>query len=853
MEDSRATASGIQPSAPPLACPIVALGCSAGGLDALERFFRHAGVRCGCAYVIVQHLARDHVSALPGILRFATPMPVLEVTDGQRVQPDCVYVIPPNKDLAVRHGVLHLTSLPETPGLRLPIDHFFQALANDQRERAIGVVLSGMGSDGRAGLLAIRAAGGLTLAQDPASAAADSMPRAAIQAQAVDIVASPEDLPGRISEFLAGPRVPQARGTLPEQAILGGLGKVIALLRERCGADFTHYKPNTLVRRITRRIAVHQLGGMSAYVELLRANPQEVNLLFRELLIGVTQFFRDPHVWEYLRAEAMPALLARCAPRVKLRAWVAGCSTGEEAYSLAMVLREAMADAGAGLHVEPVIYATDLDPEAIVKARRGLYPKSIAADVSADRLGRYFTEEEDGYRVKRLIREMVVFAPQNMVSDPPFTRLDILLCRNLLIYFSADLQRRVVPLMHYALNDAGLLLLGSAETPGLASHLFTPVNNQARLYRKVDGSLPITAIGFPAFAARGAPMTTDTPYTPLAENLGQLTDMLVQQDYAPAAVLINGEGDILYISGRTGRYLEPPAGKVNINIHAMARDGLRESLTGAIPQAMREPEPVQVRGLRVRTDGGVQTVNLIVRAIRKPPALAGLLLVVFMDAAAPPARRRGGRIAPTEAAQPLELAQARESMRTMHDQMQLTLEELKSSNEELQSTNEELQSTNEELTTSKEEMQSLNEELQTVNAELQSKVESLTRTQNDMTNLLNSTELATVFLDVEMRLRRYTPNATRLFKLIPGDVGRPLSDVASDLRYPDMTADAQEVLRTLAFQEKEVPALDERWFRVRIMPYRTQENLIDGVVITFTDISQLKSLQSALKSGSVVG
>ncbi len=834
--------------------PIIGIGCSAGGLEALEKFLAHVPASCGMAFVIVQHLAPEHVSALPELLQHQTHMPVVEVTDGMTIAPDSVYVIPPNKDLSLLHDKLHLLDPIAPRGLRLPIDLFLRSLADDRKEEAIGVILSGMGSDGVFGLRAIKETGGLTLVQEPVSSQADSMPRCAIEAGVADIIAIPEQMPGRIADCLHPPAHPLPLEQAAPTEVLNALDKIIILLRERSGNDFSLYKTNTLNRRIERRMAVHQIASIDAYAQYLRNNPPELDLLFKELLIGVTNFFRDPEVWELLRSEALPALLARHPEGKALRAWVAACSTGEEAYALAIVFKEALELVKPEARFTLQIYATDLDPDAIDTARKGFYPANIAADVSVERLARYFIPEEGGgYRISKDIREMVVFATQNVVSDPPFTKLDILSCRNLLIYFGAALQKKLLPLFYYALNRGGLLLLGSAETIGNYGDLFAPLGqqgNKARLFKRLDQALSVNELEFP-----GKVMTTHSSEpSPIerTENLGLLTDQLIQQNFAPAAVLVNGEGDILYFSGRTGKYLEPAAGKTNINIHAMAREGLREALTGVIRKALKEPQQaILINGLKVGTNGGTQVVNLVVQAIDKPEPLHGRVLVVFKDVPAPPARRKSGKSAAAESANVLmqELQQTREALQVTHEEMQTTVEELKSSNEELQSTNEELQSTNEELTTSKEELQSLNEELQTVNAELQSKVDDLTWVQNDMTNLLNSTEIATVFLDNEMNLRRFTTHATRLFKLIPGDVGRPLSHVVTDLDYPQLKEDALEVLRTLVFRERESTTHDGRWYRVRIMPYRTQENVIDGVVITFTDITEIKQLEATLRKG----
>lgn len=824
--------------------PIVGIGCSAGGLEALEALLKHTPANSGMAFVIIQHLDPDHSSTLPEILQRSTMMPVLEATEGLTVLPDHVYVIPPNTDLSLQHGRLHLIAPLEKRGLRLPIDFFLRTLADDWQHLAVGVILSGMGSDGVLGLGAIKGKGGLTLAQTPSEAGAASMPGSAIEAGVVDIVASDDAIPTRIIDYLHHiPPAAQAEETPAPLADQAALDRILILLRNRCGNDLSLYKPSTLYRRIERRIALLQIEDIARYVGYLRDNPQELDLLFREMLIGVTHFFRDPAAWDFLRDTAMPALFARYPDGHALRAWVPACSTGEEAYTLAIVFREALEKFKPPGHFTLQIYATDLDADAVERARRAFYPSNIAADVAPERLARHFVQEDNGYRLNRNIRETVILAPQNVVSDPPFTRLDILSCRNLLIYFGQVLQRKVLTLFHYALNREGILLLGSAETIGGLTDLFAPLDKRNHVFQRVDHSARAHWPDFPTRAPAGPPAVESGGRPDYRDSLEYLTDQLIQQNFAPAAVLVNGDGDILYISGRTGRYLEPAAGKVNINIHAMARGGLREALIGVIRTALHQyPQPIQLDDVQVDVDGRPLLVNVTVQGIEKPEALRDRVLVVFQEVKPPAGARQHQRLATDrESALILELNQLREALRANQEEMQASLEEAKSANEELQVTNEE-------LTTSKEELQSMNEELQTINTELQSKVDDLTWARNDMTNLLNSTEIATVFLDNDMKLRRFTTHATHLFKFIPGDVGRPLSDIVSDLDYPNLNDDALAVLKTLIFCEKQVRTQDGRWYRVRIMPYRTQDNVIDGVVVTFIDITDIKLLEARLRA-----
>ncbi|MCE0499149.1 MAG: PAS domain-containing protein [Methylacidiphilales bacterium] len=837
--------------------PIVGLGASAGGLEALEQFLGHVPKECGLGFVVVQHLDPSHKGILVELLQRGTAMPVIQIKDRMKVEPGHVYVIPPNRDLSILHGVLHLLEPAAPRGLRLPIDFFFRSLADDQHVRSIGVILSGMGSDGTLGLRAIKEKAGAVFVQTPASARFDSMPRMAIDAGLADVVAPAEELPGKIIDYLQ--HVPLL--VRPDHDIAdkdqSALEKVVILLRAQTGHDFSLYKKSTIYRRIERRMGLHQITRIADYVRYLRENSQESELLFKELLIGVTSFFRDPEVWEQLKNKIIPEFLTTRLHSGVLRAWTAGCSTGEEAYSLAIVFKEALEKVQPGKNFSLQIFATDLDKDAIDKARAGVYPANISADVSEERLRRFFVKNEHGnYSMKKEIREMVIFAPQNLVMHPPFTRLDFVTCRNLLIYLDADLQKKLMPLFHYSLNSGGILLLGSAETIGTATDLFTPLEGKFRLYRRLDTSRQPNLVEFPsAFtrtrldtAAAAKPVTS-----PPAPNLQSLADQLLLQRYSPAAVLVTNQGDILYVSGKTGKYLEPAAGKANWNLFAMSREGLGNALSEAFHKAVRQKIVVTLKDVKVGTNGGTQVVDITVQPVTSPEALRGMVMVVFTDvvrhpaAIAPGTSERATMHNARLAAMAQELQQAHEDLQATRDEMQTSQEELKSTNEELQSMNEELQSTNEELTTSKEEMQSMNEELQTVNHELQAKVDELSRASNDMKNLLNSTDIATLFLDNALLVRRFTTQTAGIIKLIPGDVGRPITDIVTTLDYPRLAEDTQQVLKTLVFVEKQVTARDGRWFTVRIMPYCTQDNRIDGVVITFADITVAKNLEAALR------
>jgi len=800
--------------------------------------------------VIIQHLDPTHKGVLVELLQRDTSMQVFQVKDRMRVEPNCVYIIPPNKDMSILHGILHLLDPVAPRGLRLPIDFFFRALADDQQEHSIGVILSGMGSDGTLGLRAIKEKAGAVFVQKPDSAKFDSMPRSVIDAGLADVTAPVEALPGKIISYLQ--HIPLITKPEPgdDSISQSALEKIVIVLRGQTGHDFSLYKNTTLYRRIERRMGLHQINKIASYVRFLQENPQEVELLFRELLIGVTNFFRDPEAWQQLKTEVLPALLAARTSNQALRAWIPACSTGEEAYSLAILFNEALEKLKPTRNITLQIFATDLDKHAIDKAREGVFPANIAADVSAKRLERFFVKVERGYRVAKFIRDMVIFAPQNIIMDPPFTKLDIVSCRNLLIYLTPELQKKLLPLFHYSLNPGGFLFLGSAETTGGFTNLFAPLAGKTRLYRRLASAVTTELVEFPATFVAAQTASPAAPPEPPA-NLQTLADQLLLQKHSPAAVLTNNKGDILYTSGRTGKYLEPAAGKANWNIFVMAREGLSYELTGAFQKAVRQRETLTLRNLTVDTNGEKQVVNITIEPLGEKNALQGMVMIVFTDVAANLKTKTTGK--PTKRMERMaelkqELENVRQEVQSIREEMQSSQEELKSTNEEMQSTNEELQSTNEELTTSKEEMQSLNEELHTVNQELEIRLDELSHTNNDMKNLLDSTDIATLFLDNNLCVRRFTSETSKVTKLIPGDIGRPITDIASALLYTELAEDARQVLRTLEKIEKQISTPDGNWFAARILPYRTMENMIDGVVITFTDITVSKKLEAELRT-----
>lgn len=829
--------------------PIVGIGASAGGLEAMEAFFRNVPAEPPMAFVVVQHLDPKQKGYLMELLQPSTPMQVLQARDRQEVEAGKVYVIPPNKDLALQNGTLRLSAPTAKSGLRLPIDLFLRSLAQERAERSIGIILSGMGSDGCQGLLAIEEANGIVMLQDPGSAKFSGMPSSSAEAVPTAIVGTAGELPAKLIKRLKeGSSVDQA---LVYDTVLSGgsLDKIISILREHTGHDFSDYKKNTLIRRIERRKGIHQIGETKKYVRFLQENASEADILFNELLIGVTNFFRDGTVWETLAEKILPERMARLPNGYAMRMWVPACSTGEEAYSLAIVFQECLSSLEPAKNIMLQIFATDIDSAAIEKARRGFFPDSISKDVSKERLERFFEKEGDGYAVKASVRERVVFAVQNVIKDPPFTKLDLLSCRNMLIYMETELQQKLISLFRYSIRPQGIMILGTSESLGASAESFVECDEKAKIFQPSDRTGLADLVNFPSSFSRSPSdgPKSDIPVKSI-DNIQALADQVILQNFAPPSVLVNSKGDIVYVGGRTGKYLEPAAGKANWNVYAMARKGLREILPRAFRSVLESSDKVVFTGLPIKTDSGIHVVDVTLKRIDSPPCLQGMVLIVFMDVAAQPSQRKvkSKTISSDQTELAAELQKSYDELQSMRKEMQTSQEELGSTNEELQSTIEELQSANEELTTSKEEMQSLNEELQTVNAELQSKVSEYVRANDDMNNLLNSTEIATLFLDRDLHVRRFTDQITKVFKLREVDIGRPFTELVTALDYPDIDTDARTVLKTLRFMEQQVATHDDRWFMVRIMPYLTLNNDTDGLVLTFNDISVAKKLEIEL-------
>jgi two-component system CheB/CheR fusion protein len=828
---------------------MVGIGASAGGLEAFEKFFQKMPNDTGMGFILVPHLDPTHISLMPELIQKSSKMDVSHVKDGTKVKPNTVYIVPPNHELAILNGTLQLLALPKTAGLRMPIDYFFRSLAEDQGEKAICVILSGMGTDGTLGLRSIKGELGMAMVQSPDSAKYNSMPRSAIETDLVDYILPPEKMPEQLIAYAKHatkkvvPKLVVSQGKVPD-----ALQKIFILIRTHTGHDFSSYKQNTVCRRIERRMNVHQIDNISNYVRYLQENSVEVETLFKELLIGVTNFFRDNDAFEALKEKALPQIFRGKPNDYTIRAWVPGCSSGEEAYSIAILLRECIEEFKQPFSIQ--IFATDIDNHAIETARAGIYPASISTDVSPDRLKRFFESEDNVSMIKKDIREVLIFAPQDIIKDPPFTKLDLICCRNLLIYLDSELQKKLMPLFHYSLKPEGILFLGSSETIGEFKELFDAVDKKWKIYRRKE-AVPASHVMYEYPVTKQLDKIHETEEKrPTELSVAQLAEKSLLTHYAPPSVIINERGEILYIHGRTGNYLEPAPGEARLSIYEMAREGLKLELSSAIRKATTLKKEIIYKGLQVKGNGVTQSINLTVRPMFEANAPSGLMMVVFEDVE--PAKKEESpkkKVVPKKKADEgikaleRELQYTKESLQTTIEELETSNEELKSTNEELQSTNEELQSTNEELETSKEEQQSMNEELTTVNSELQGKIDELSTANDDLKNLLDAIEVPTIFLDNDLCIKRFTTHTTKIINLIKTDMGRPIGDIVSKIEDINISEVAEAVLKDLVFREREVKTRDGSYFMMRINPYRTTGNVIDGAVITFADLTKEKELE----------
>ena len=832
--------------------PIVGVGASAGGLEAFSALLRALPTDTGMAFVLVQHLHPSYQSALTEILSRETQMPVQEVRDGMDVKPDHIYVIPPSADLEIQRGILHLVARTEGDRHRLPIDRFFRSLAEDEGSRSIGVILSGTASDGVLGLKAIKAQGGITFAQDEKTAKYDGMPHSAIAAGTVDFILSPAKIAAELSRIAKHPYVLQLRTGETDEILPAGtddLNKIFHMLRRHSGHDFTYYKHTTIQRRIKRRLLLLKLEHLSDYVQYLTENPNEVDELFHDILINVTGFFRDEEAFNALKGKVFPGLVNKKNSEAPLRIWVPGCSTGEEVYSIAIALLEYLGEIAGTRAIQ--IFATDIDEYAIEKARAGVYPENIAQDVSAERLRRFFVKLESGYQISKSIRDMCVFAVQNVIKDPPFSKLDLISCRNLLIYLGPVLQKRVLNVFHYALNTDRYLLLGSAESIGEFASLYSAVDTAAKVYVKKAVPTPYH-IEF-TFPHEGTFVTPPIiGQQALAErgrfDIQRETDRLLLNKYVPAAVVINEQLDIQQFRGHTGPYLEPAPGEASFNLLRMAREDLMVDLSSVIKEAAKTKSTAEKNGVRMRYNGHSRIIDIEVMPLKTPGAVELHYLVVFKDMT--PAAKiieapiREEKTTPAGDEEKLrleqELAATKEYLQSVIEQQEASNEELRSAYEEIQSSNEELQSINEELETAKEELQSTNEELATVNDELAIRNRELKQVNDDLSNLITSVNIPLIIVGQDLRIRRYTPGMDKLFNLISADLGRPLSNIKPNIEIPHFIDTIVSVIDQVKNHSIEVQNSQNHWLSVRIHPYRTADNKIDGAVIAFIDIDQIK-------------
>ena len=827
--------------------PVVGIGASAGGLEALKGFFGAMPPKTGLTFVVVVHLDPTHESLMPELLARSTALSVEHARDRQPLETDHVYIIPPNRLLTIDQGLIRVREAADRRGLRGVIDHFFRALAEDQHDGAVAIILSGTGTEGTLGLRAVKAEGGLVMAQTPDTASQAGMPSSAIATGLVDFVLPPDQMPKAMLAYVRNTRLHRAAPPAkPEAKPLDGLHAILAVLRARTKYDFRGYKTGTLERRVERRMGLHQVESIGKYADFLRAHPAEADRLFKDLLIGVTSFFRDPPAFEELATKILAALVKEKDADAPIRIWVPGCATGEEAYSIAIVAAEQVAAAQSACRVQ--VFATDVDDHALEIARGGVYPESIALDVTPQRLKRFFTRDDHRYTVVKSIRDSVVFAVQNIIGDPPFSKLDLVSCRNVLIYLEPAIQEKMMAVFHFALNPGGCLFLGSAESTGPLEEWFVPVSKRARIFRRLGASRrPLLEFPLPhpvpAGVDHGAARAT------LESTVATLADHGLLEHLAPAAVVVRRSGQIVHFYGAMDHFINFPTGKATLDVLTLARDALKPTLRAALHEAVRRNRLTVLETPDVKRDKSRATLRLTVRPLDVARTTEPLWLMIFEDlppAAGPSVQGAKGRTQAVVRRLEAELRATKKEQQHLIEQIESSNEDLKAANEEVLSMNEELQSTNEELTTSKEELQSMNEELTTLNTQLQEKVQEVTAVNDDLANLLVSTDIATVFVDRELRIKRFTTAATRLLNLLPSDVGRPMSHVATNLVNDDIGRDARAVLKALEPIEKQVTAQDGKHYIVRVLPYRSEGHIVQGAVITLSDVTTLKKTEEEL-------
>lgn len=838
--------------------PIVAIGASAGGLESVEAFLKALPPEPGIAFVIIQHLDPTRKGMMSEVIQKFTSLDVISASDQLQIKKNTVYLIPPNKTMSISKRRLYLTTPTESRGMRLPIDFFFTSLAEDLSDESIGIIFSGMGSDGSKGVASIKENSGLVIVQSPESSKFDNMPRSAINSTNPDLVCTPEEMPGHIISYI-NRRNSIFHSNKMESRDLISLEKIINLISKSTGHDFSQYKRSTLNRRIERRMNLLKVNTLKEYITLLLKNDKEAFILLKEFLIGVTQFFRDPTVWNQLIDKVLPSILSKLDEGYNFRIWVPACSSGEEAYTIAIALKEAQNKMKKYKNLSFQIFATDLDKESIEKGRKGIYPEFISSDIPPSILKKYFILLDAGYQIHSEIREMVTFAEHNLIQDTPFTKLDFISCRNILIYIQSDMQSKILSLFNFCLNPNGILILGISESIGSNNGFYDTVNSKLRIFRKNPNSKLLPNLQLTSFPKKNISNTKSL------FNLNQSKDVFhdsvnsyILENYSPSGIVVNELGEILFISGKIGNYLEPSVGKASMNLFCMIKQDIKNDLAVAFRKAKSTNELVAIHNTKINTISNSSLVDIHVIRITKPEYLKGMFMITFENErisstsnkkVTKPKKKKGSQSSLIDSLEK-ELQTTKTELEAALQDMQLSREELMSSNEEMQSSNEELQATNEEITTSKEEMQSLNEELLAVNLELQAKVDAYISINNDFKNLLDSTDIATLFLDNKFRVRRFTKQTSKLFRLIESDIGRPFTDIVNLLNYQELSQDVISVLNTLVPIEKTISTSESLYYSVRIMPYRTIEDKIDGIVITFNEITATKELEFQLRESN---
>lgn len=832
----------------------VGIGASAGGLEALEQFFKNMPHDTGLSFVVVQHLSPDYKSLMVELLSKHTQMTVYRAEDGMNILPNCIYLIPPKKNMTVFHGNLFLTEQDHHHVINLPIDIFLRSLAEDYADKSIGIILSGTGSDGTLGIRAIKGIGGMVMAQDDSSAKFDGMPKSAIATGLVDYILPADKMPEELLKYVKHPLTSKGEDKQNISGPESTLGKIMSLIRGTTGVDFTYYKPNTIIRRLERRISINQISTYENYVSFLENSEKEINILYKELLIGVTRFFRDQESFDILQDHVIPAIFKEKSIDEPVRLWSVGCSTGEEAYSLAILIKEHMDKIGKNHDIK--IFATDLDKESIEYGSMGFYTESIVADVSGERLKNFFIKKDKGYQIKESIRKMVIFATHNIIKDPPFSKIDLISCRNMLIYLKPVMQKKVLSLFHFSLNKKGYLFLGSSESLGDLSKSFTTINSKWKIYsykesysNDILGDMILPTIS----TGKGNTVLPDIPVRTANKNQNEITENFyntIIEEFIPPSVIIDENFEIVHIYKDVNKYIKLPAGKITFDILSLVRKELSTTISISVHKALKENKEVIYNDFKLKDENEIWHLNIKVKPLKEKVRSKRLIFIFFeeIEKVKVSESKQNEEVIEYDTSQQIKDLEL--ELKYTKENLQATIEELGTSNEELQATNEELISSNEELQSTNEELQSVNEELYTVNSEYQNKIDVLTQLNNDINNLLKNTNIGTVFLDRNLLIRKFTPAVTSAINILEMDIGRPIHHISHNTSYENFLEDIETVLRTLVPREVEVQGKKNNWFLMRILPYRTLENAIDGVVITFFDITERKIFEEEIERKS---